>query len=99
MAMQANYAEPKLFSGAKPAYVGFFSSNFTVQDHIPSSTRDALNPETICSFESLQTVSSFKKKEKNTETQGSVVLKNFKKDWNQRFFNFYFKSKVRTKGY
>jgi hypothetical protein len=60
VAMQANYAEPKLFSGAKPAYVGFFSSNFTVQDHIPSSTRDALNPETICSFESLQTVSSLK---------------------------------------
>jgi hypothetical protein len=38
-----NYAEPKPFSWAKPAaYVGFSSSNFTVQDHIPSTAGDAL---------------------------------------------------------
>jgi hypothetical protein len=29
-----NYVEPKPFSWAKPAYVGFSSSNFTVEDHI-----------------------------------------------------------------
>jgi len=30
-----NYAEPKPFSGAKRAQVGFSSSDFTVQIHIP----------------------------------------------------------------
>jgi hypothetical protein len=37
-----NYAEPKPFSWAKLAYFGFSLSNFTVQDHIPSITGDAL---------------------------------------------------------
>jgi hypothetical protein len=37
-----NHAEPKPFSWAKLAYFGFSSSNFTVQDHIPSSAGDAL---------------------------------------------------------
>jgi hypothetical protein len=37
-----NYAEPKLFSWVKPAYVRFSSSIFTVQDHILSTARDAL---------------------------------------------------------
>jgi hypothetical protein len=37
-----NYVEPKPFSWAKPAYFGFSSSNFTVQDHIPSTAGDAL---------------------------------------------------------
>ncbi len=37
-----NYAEPKPFSGAKPADFGFSSSNFTLQDHIPSTAGDAL---------------------------------------------------------
>ncbi len=32
---QPNYAEPK------PVYVGFFSSNFIVQDHILNIARDA----------------------------------------------------------
>jgi len=37
-----NYAEPKQFSWARSACVGFSSSNFTVQDHIPSTGGDAL---------------------------------------------------------
>jgi hypothetical protein len=37
-----NYAEPKPFSWAKPAYFGFSSSNFIVQDHIQSTVADAL---------------------------------------------------------
>jgi hypothetical protein len=38
-----NYEEPKPFSGAKPTYVGFSSSNFIVQeDPIPGITGDAL---------------------------------------------------------
>jgi hypothetical protein len=37
-----NYAEPKPFSLAKLVFVGFSSSNFTVQDHIPSTAGDAL---------------------------------------------------------
>jgi hypothetical protein len=32
-----NYVEPKPFSWAKLACIGFSSSNFTVQDHIPST--------------------------------------------------------------
>jgi hypothetical protein len=36
------YAEPKQISWAKPAYGGSSSSNFTVQDHIASTTGDAL---------------------------------------------------------
>jgi len=38
-----NYSEPKTFSWAKPAHFGFSSSNFTVQDHIPSTPGDALS--------------------------------------------------------
>jgi hypothetical protein len=34
--------KPKPFSLAKLAFVGFSSSNFTVQDHIPSTAGDAL---------------------------------------------------------
>ncbi len=34
-----NYAQPKPFSWVKSAYVGFCSSNFTVQDHILSQHR------------------------------------------------------------
>ncbi len=36
------YAEPKPFSWAKPAHVGFSSSNVTVQDHILITVGDAL---------------------------------------------------------
>jgi hypothetical protein len=54
-----------------------------VQDHILSTTGDALKPETICSFEKASKLSVLSKKKKtkkqNTEIQGSVVLKNFKK--------------------
>jgi hypothetical protein len=39
---ECNYAEPKPFSLAKLAFVGFSSSNFTVQDHILSTAGDAL---------------------------------------------------------
>ncbi len=37
-----NYAKPKPFSLAKLAYVGFSSSNFTIQDHISSTIGDVL---------------------------------------------------------
>ncbi len=46
----------KPFSGAKPAKpanVGFSSSNFTVQDHVPSTIGDALRVET-CYVVSMQ---------------------------------------------
>jgi hypothetical protein len=37
-----NYADPKPFSWAKPAYFKFSSYNFTLQDHILSTAGDAL---------------------------------------------------------
>jgi hypothetical protein len=40
----SNYAAPKLFSSVKPAYVGFSSSIFTLQDHILTTVGDALTP-------------------------------------------------------
>jgi hypothetical protein len=49
-----NYAEPKPFSGAKLAQVGFSPSHFTVQDHIPipSTAGDVLRhpPNTLAYF-------------------------------------------------
>jgi hypothetical protein len=42
-----NYAEPKPFSSVKPAYDGFSSSICTVQDHILSTSGDALS-STLC---------------------------------------------------
>jgi hypothetical protein len=42
-----NYAGPKPFSWAKPAYVRFSSSNFTVQDHIGSTIGDALSKKEV----------------------------------------------------
>jgi hypothetical protein len=46
-----NYAETKPFSRVKPAYVGFFSSNCTVQDHIPSTIGDALSTYLLLNFQ------------------------------------------------
>jgi hypothetical protein len=38
-----HYSEPKHFSWAKPAYFDFSSSNFSMQDHIGTTTGDALS--------------------------------------------------------
>jgi hypothetical protein len=39
-----NYEEPKPFSWAKPTYInGFFSSNFTMYDHILNTIGAAFN--------------------------------------------------------
>jgi hypothetical protein len=38
-----NYAEPKPFYSAKPVCFAFSSFNFTVQDHILSTTGDAFS--------------------------------------------------------
>jgi hypothetical protein len=43
-----NYADPKPFSLAKPACVGFSSSNFTVQDHIPMPSRQSRSSKMSC---------------------------------------------------
>jgi len=43
-----NYAEPKPFSIVKLAYVGFFSSIFTMQDHIFNTIGDVLRAHTLC---------------------------------------------------
>ncbi len=42
-----NYAGPKPFSWAKPAYVRFSSSNFTVKDHVGSTIGDALSKKEV----------------------------------------------------
>jgi len=47
----SNYAEPKLVSWAEPGYFDFSSSNFTVEDYIPSTAGDALRSKILCGCE------------------------------------------------
>jgi hypothetical protein len=67
-----NYAEAKLFSWAKLAFVGFSSSNFTVQDHIRRTVGDAPNWSNyiFLNFEAfvLKTIMTFQLGRKNQRT-------------------------------